>query len=151
MQVAHYAAKTFVTGFVPFSNLPSQHANCVQDIETTTSCEVQDLHQNTSRMWGHGTSCVEVFRLEVLVVQAWRRRMAKHLGGGASQAEVTLDTLHGETLHVVTDSFYSGRRCVPCCTESLFGGSNRRCLWSRCVYTVDSIGGVGVLVVEELS
>ena len=72
VEVGDQSVQPSVAHAVPFCHLASQHADRVEDVETTASGEVQDFHQDA-----RSRRCESAFRLKTLllkvgVVKAWR-------------------------------------------------------------------------------
>eukprot|EP00959_Pyramimonas_sp_CCMP1952_P331842 6948694-Pyramimonas_sp.AAC.1 len=49
LEVAYQPMKAFVTRSIPLGNLSREHAYWMQKSETTTTCQIKNLHQYTRR------------------------------------------------------------------------------------------------------
>ena len=70
-EVTDKTMKTFVAGSVPFSNFTCQHADRVQQVEATASCQVEDLHEDAGSVWAENTRVRVIFVFEGFISDAW--------------------------------------------------------------------------------
>ena len=71
LEVADQTMKTFIAGSVPLRDLTGQHADRVQEVEATASCQVEDLHEDAGSVWAENTRVRVIFVFEGFIGDAW--------------------------------------------------------------------------------